>query len=216
MKYKYFLVLALSVLISFVGFSKAFADKPITVSSHSEISVHSGENENENEDDNNATDTEDINDDNGDDGEEATSTDDGLGEEHRSVVSTFVHSLLEVADREGGIGQQVREVAKSQNDSATTTEEAMEKVEDRNKVVKFFFGDDFKNLGVIRSELATTTNNIDKLNLLLNKTTLEADKTVIKNQISALKDVKDKVSAYVMDHENTFSLFGWFTKLFSK
>ena len=59
------------------------------------------------------------NEENTEENEEETET----ASNHRSVVSTFVHSLLDVAGREGGIGQQVRIIAQQQNDSLEETTE---------------------------------------------------------------------------------------------
>ena len=135
-------------------------------------------------------------------------------ETHRSVVSTFVKSLLAVADREGDIGAQVRVVAQSQNDSASTTASAMTKVDERGSLRTFFFGSDYRNLGVIRSEIATTTENIAQLKTLLDQATSTTDREELNAQIQVLEAEQVKVNAYVTAHENTFSLFGWFSKLF--
>lgn len=137
-------------------------------------------------------------------------------EEHRSTVASFVKSLLSVADREGGIGAEVRAIAQAQNDSATTSEDAITKVESKGKISTFFFGSDYKNLGKLRSEIATTQNNIGQLNNLLAKATSTADKVVLAAQIKVLEDSQVKVDAFVNAHENSFSLFGWFVKWFAK
>lgn len=134
--------------------------------------------------------------------------------EHRSAVSAFVKSLLLVADRDGGIGPQVRIIAKEQNDAASSTAEAITKVEDRGSVRKFFFGSDYKNLGVIRSELATTDKNIARLSALANVETDVLIKAELETQIDVLKDEQVKLNAYIEDHEDGFSLFGWFVKMF--
>lgn len=134
--------------------------------------------------------------------------------EHRSVVATFVRTLLAVAERERDIGGEVRLIAQAQNDSASTTESAMSKVDKKGSVNIFFFGSDYKNLGVVKSEMATTNNNISRLKALLAKTTSAEDRVELDAQIQALKSEQTKVDLYVTEHENTFSLFGWFIKLF--
>ncbi len=146
----------------------------------------------------------------------ATSSGQITSEEHRSTVASFVQSLLKVADHEGGIGSQVREIAKTQDESATTTTSAMVKVEERGSLQTFLLGSDYKNLGVIRSELATTSNNIARLKSLLDKTTNVADRAELNTQIQALESNQVKVDAYINEHEGTFSLFGWFVKLFER
>ncbi len=153
------------------------------------------------------------NNDNEERGHPASST---SAESHRSLVSKFVQSLKEVSDREGGIGEQVRVVARSQNDSATTTLKAMEKVEGRSSLRKFLFGEDFDSLKDIRNELATTTVNITNLKALYNKAITAEDKAVIITQIALLEDEQVRLEAYIKDHEDTFSIFGWFSKMFSK
>ena len=167
----------------------------------------------------NATST--IENDNGDNHGNATSTDENgngqlTAESHRSAVATFVHSLLDVANREGGIGAQVRVIAREQNDSATTSSEAITKINNRGVLQTIFFGDDYESLGVLRSEIATTTNNISRLNNLLDKTTSDTDKAALLAQIKVLEDSQAKLDTFVKAHGNSFSFFGWFTKMFSK
>ncbi len=137
-------------------------------------------------------------------------------EEHRSAVSKFVRSLLSVADREGGIGQQVRVIAQEQNQSASTTVQAMEKVQTRSKIKTFFFGSDYKNLGTLRSEMVQTKSRLEQLNRLVENTQNDADKTELQNQIKTLEQEQVKIESFLKTNENQFSLFGWFTKLFSK
>lgn len=137
-------------------------------------------------------------------------------ESHRSAVAAFVHSLLSVADRDGGIGTEVRTVAQAQNASASTTVTAMAEVEERGSIRTLLFGSDYKNLGVIRSEMATTANNIKQLRNLLDRTTDASTRAELDVQLKALETEEAHVSAYVTTHEDQFSLFGWFTKLFVK
>jgi hypothetical protein len=133
-------------------------------------------------------------------------------EAHRSAVATFVKSLLKVADREGGIGEQVRVIARSQNDSASTSEKAVLKVENRGKLRTFFFGSDYKSLGELRKEMVKTQNDIAKLKELLSKATNDSDKAELSAQIKVLEDFQVKIDAFVQARENQFSLFGWLFK----
>ncbi|MEI6042482.1 MAG: hypothetical protein WCQ00_02865 [bacterium] len=139
-----------------------------------------------------------------------------VSEDHRSTVATFVKSLLSVADREGGIGSKVREIARNQNDSATTTASSIEKVEKKGSISKFFFGSDYRNLNVIKDEMATTTANIAQLKLLLDKAATNTDRTALDAQIKVLEGEQTKLTNYVTQNENAFSLFGWLTKMFVK
>ncbi|OGZ18718.1 MAG: hypothetical protein A2175_00315 [Candidatus Nealsonbacteria bacterium RBG_13_42_11] len=136
-------------------------------------------------------------------------------EQHRSVVAGFVQSLLQVADREGGIGEQVRTIAQQQNQSASTTIQAMEKVQTRSRVKTFFFGSDYKNLGSLRSEMVQTENRLEQLNVVMENVQNEGDKTEIQSQIQTLEQEQIKIENFIKAQEGKFSLFGWLVKLFN-
>ena len=134
-------------------------------------------------------------------------------EQHRSAVANFVQSLNGIADRETGIGQQVRTIAQQQNQSASTTIQAMEKVQTRSKVKTFFFGSDYKNLGALRSETVQTRNRLEQLNQLMESVQNEGDQTELQNQIQALEQEQIKIESFVKAQEGKFSLFGWLVKI---
>lgn len=163
----------------------------------------------------NATDTNENANDNG------TSTDANAGGQltaaaHRSAVASFVQSLLSVADREGGIGAQVRVVAQAQNDSASSSSEAIAKIESRSALKTLFIGSDYKNLGILRSEMVKTENNIEQLKNLVAQATSDADKAELNAQIKVLVDLQAKEDLFIKANESKFSFFGWFVKLFAK
>ena len=137
-------------------------------------------------------------------------------EAHRSAVATFVQSLLAVANREGGIGAQVRAVAQSQQDSASTSAKAIANVEDRGWLRTVLFGSDYRSLGQLRSEMVTTNANITQLKNLLGNAVLDADKAELSAQIAVLEDLQAKTEAFVQTRESSFSIFGWFTKRFAQ
>lgn len=137
------------------------------------------------------------------------------GASHRSAVATFVQNLLNVANREqGGIGDQVRAVAQAQNDVVGADATAIDKIQNRNAVKTFFIGTDYKNLGILRSNMVKTRNQIDQLNALLDKTTSADTKATLTAQIQALTLEQQKINDFVNANESKFSLFGWFVKLF--
>jgi hypothetical protein len=144
-------------------------------------------------------------------------------EEHRSTVSNFVQSLLQVSDKEKGIGEQVKTVAQEmerianqQKESENATIGAMEKIQNRSKVKTFFIGTDYKNLGNLRSEMVQTRNRLEQTNRLIEKVQNEGDKTELQNQIKTLEQEQTKIENFVKTQESKFSLFGWFVKLFDK
>jgi len=135
---------------------------------------------------------------------------------HRSVVAAFVQKLLQVANREGGIGEQVRLIAQQQNQGATTTAQVVEKVEKRNKIKTFLIGTDYKNLGALRSEMVQTRNRLEQLTQLREKAKTEADKLELQNQIQTMMQEQARIENFIKAQEGKFSLFGWLVKLFNK
>lgn len=137
-------------------------------------------------------------------------------QEHRSTVATFVQSLLAVADREGGIGQQVKVIAQQQNASKEEVAVSIDKVEKRGKLKTFFIGSDYKNLGDLRSQMVQTRNQVDQLKRLADKATTDQDKTELQTQIQALEQQQANIDTFITQNESKFSLFGWAVKLFNK
>ncbi len=141
----------------------------------------------------------------------------GQAQKHRSEAAEFVLNLLHVAEREpGGIGEQVRTIAREQNEATEKIAEALDKVEKRNKIKTFFAGSDYKNLGQLRSAMVHVRNRIERLNRLMERIEGESDKNEIKNQIHALEQERTRIENFIKTNEDKFSLFGWFVKLFNK
>lgn len=135
-------------------------------------------------------------------------------EEHRAAVADFVENLLEVSDNEYAEREQIRTIAQEQNQSASTTIRAMEKVQTKSKIGTFLFGSDYKNLGTLRSETVQTRNRIEQLNRIMENAQNEGDKTELQNQVQILEQEQTKIENFVKSQESKFSLFGWLVKLF--
>ncbi len=210
------LLLLLVVLFSGAMFSVASAQETNTVSVHGDANIGL-ENQAVGNHDNGADATVTANEDN-----QATTSTEGndngelTAEQHRSTVASFVQSLRTVADHEGIIGTQVRVIAEAQDNEASTSAEAITRVANKGKFSTFLFGSDYASLGQLRSEMVTTQNNIDQLKTLLTQATTATDKAELAAQIKVLEDSQVKLDAFVTAHENTFSLFGWFTRWFAK
>jgi len=141
------------------------------------------------------------------------------GAEHQSVVATFVKSILEVADKEQkdvGIGEEVRVIAKEQNDVKDRVAESIDKINKRNKIKTFLIGTDYKNIGQLRSEMVKTANQIDQLKKLQDKLKSAENKTALQAQAKVLETEQQKIQDFMKANESKFSLFGWLVKLFNK
>jgi hypothetical protein len=149
---------------------------------------------------------------------EVTEVDDDAmseGEEHRSEVADAVHKLLEVSDRSGGIGDEVKEIANEQKDAHDDVADSMNDLNKRSGLLTFLIGTDFKNLGKLRSSLVTSENGIDRLM----KAKEKANRSVsdeIDAQIAVLKSENEHAKEFIAEQEGKFSLFGWLVKMFAK
>jgi hypothetical protein len=195
-----------------VGVAQAQVDADVRV----EVGPNENAENNRQNGDTPTTDAERSNTDNKGASANASTTGQLTAEAHRSSVASFVQSLLSVADRDGGIGAEVRAVAQSQQESASTTAEAVAKVEGRSKVMTFLFGSDWKNLGSLRSEAAKAAADMKKLEAALDDATSASVRADLEAQITVLKEQQEELVSFIAEHESSFSLFGWFTKLFVK
>jgi hypothetical protein len=137
------------------------------------------------------------------------------GVQNRSEVATRVQALLSVADRVGGIGVEVREIAHAYASSSAHIEEEKDDVENRPGWMVFLVGSDYKSLGEIRSELATTENGISRLTRARDAATDASVKAELDVQINALRASASTTAEFVEENEDEFSVFGWFFKFFS-
>ena len=134
-------------------------------------------------------------------------------EQHRSDVAKFVQTLLATSPRIGGIGEQVRLIAQEQASSTETIVTAIEQVEQRNRIRTFLFGTDYKNLGVIRSEIVTMQNRIQRLGTEAERMASSTDKNTLIKEIVTLGEERLKLETFIKNNESIFSLFGWVRKI---
>ncbi len=194
-------------------------DVQVTVTATSTGSTVSNERRNENgqaSSSNNARATSSVKSNNGKASTTATVSGNLTAEAHRSAVATFVQSLRTTADRDGGIGMEVRAVAQSQSDAASTTADAMTKIENRSKVVSFFLGTDWKSVGAIRSAIAQNNADVRSLEKAAALATDPSVRAELESEIETLQGTRVALEGFVTSHEEKFSLLGWFTKLFVK
>lgn len=134
--------------------------------------------------------------------------------DNRSGVAAYVQSLLAVADRDGGIGEEVRIVAREYASSSDRVIEAKAEVEGRPGWLTFIIGTDYGNLGKLRSELATTQNHIARLENAMNRSTDATVQAELAAQIDALETQASTTAKFVVENESKFSVLGWFFRIF--
>ncbi len=162
-------------------------------------------------------DADEINDnDNGTTTDKESKDDEGRGDERRSEVSKYVKELLNVADRQGGIGEQVRLIARDHEKDVNETEDDVKEIKNRGSFAKFFFGPDYKKISDAEEKLNKQTENLAELNKIKDSMATSTDKALLESQISAMQAIKDELKKEIDASQDIISLFGWLNRLFNK
>lgn len=136
-----------------------------------------------------------------------------INEQRRSEVANAVHEILKVADRNEGIGEQVRVIAQSQKENHDQLEDKLEKIKHRSNFAKFFIGSKYDEIEKAKELIKKDVEKINQLEELKSKITKEEDKIKITEQIETIKKAVSEVQEIIKDEGLDFSLFGWLAKI---
>ena len=133
----------------------------------------------------------------------------------RSQVANAVQAMLQVADRNGGIGQQVRVIAQNQNQNQAKLEQNLEKVQSRGSFAKFFLGPNYGEIKDAQKTLEQNKEQIKQLNQIRTQLSNQGDQQQLTEQIRILEQANLEIENSLIDAQDGFSLFGWLNKLLS-
>lgn len=137
-----------------------------------------------------------------------------MGEQRRSQVANAVHQMLQVADRVGGIGEQVRVIAQSQQQNHDEVEAKLERIKERSGFTKFFIGPKHDEIEKAKELIEQDKEKITRLEELKSTLANEEDKAKVDEQISIIKGAITEVEKIIGEEQKGFSLFGWLAKIF--
>ena len=133
--------------------------------------------------------------------------------EHMSEVAIKVQQLLQVKNS-GGIGEQVRQVAREQNQAQEQISTELEKINSRGRLARFFFGGNYQAVRNLEKLLEQNQLRIQQLQQLENKLTNQADLTKVQETIQALIQENTSIQERIEAEVQIKSLFGWLLQLF--
>jgi len=139
-----------------------------------------------------------------------------MSQQRRSKVANAVQQMLQVADRNGGIGQQVRVIAQEQNQSINQAEESLSKVENRNGFVKFLIGPNYGEINKSEKLLEQNREKIEQLNQIKTQLPNQGDHQMLTQQIQVLEQANLEIENTLKNSQQGISLLGWMFKFFSK
>lgn len=141
--------------------------------------------------------------------ETATST------QRRSRVANAVQEMLQVANRNGGIGQQVKTIAQTQTQNQEKLETSLQKVQSRSSFSKFFVGPNYGEINNAKKILEQNKEQIKQLNQVKNQLSNQGDAQNLTQQIQTLEQANLEIESSLGTAQKGFSLFGWMFRAFS-
>ena len=133
--------------------------------------------------------------------------------QNMSEVSKQVQQLL-LLETTGEIGDQVRQIAKEQNQAQTQIQEQLNKLDSKSKIAKFLTGTDYKAVKNLRQEMEQNQLRIAQLEQLQNQLYNQAELTAVQETIQALIQENTSLQEKIVAEEQMRSVFGWLLKYF--
>ena len=135
--------------------------------------------------------------------------------ENMSEVAKQVQGMLEIRTT-GGIGDQVRVVAKEQNQAQVMIQEHVMKMETKSEMLKKLFGPDYKSLSSLSQLIEENTLRIEQLQELLTQVQNYSDRTQIEATIQSIVSQNTALNNLIQEEAQTRSMFGWLMRLFNQ
>lgn len=136
--------------------------------------------------------------------------------QNMSVVAKKVEELLSDETVQGGIGQQVKDLASQQKQAQGEIKGQLDKLESRQGLMKKLFGTDQKAIKNLKRQMEQNQLRIQQLQELQAQVTNQAEETQIQLLTQALVEQNTALAEQVQAEEEVGSVFGWLVKLFNR
>lgn len=137
-------------------------------------------------------------------------------EQRRSTVADTVQEMVKIAERNGGVGQEIKTIAQTQTQNQVKLETGLQKIQNRGGFVRFFIGPNYGEIKESQKLLKQNKEQIQELNKLRAQITGQKDQQQIAEQVQLLGQVAQQVENALNESQKGFSLFGWMFRLFAK
>lgn len=137
-------------------------------------------------------------------------------EQKRSIVANAVQEIIKVADRNSGVGEQIKTIAQTQNQSQERLETSTQKIQTRSGFAKFFIGPDYGEIKKSRKLLEQNKEQVRQLNQLMPQIVNQDDQKQITEQIQRLEQINQQTETSLNEAQKGFSILGWIFRLFAK
>ncbi|MFA6194787.1 MAG: hypothetical protein WC719_03530 [Patescibacteria group bacterium] len=139
-----------------------------------------------------------------------------IAQQRRSQVASAVQTMLQISERNGGIGQQIKTIAQAQTQNQEKIETSLAKVQNRGALAKFFFGPNYGEINNAEKTLEQNREQIKQLNQVKNLLANQGDQQQLTEQINLLERANLEIGESLAKAQEGASLFGWLNRLFVK
>lgn len=148
--------------------------------------------------------------------QEKNTTGSQVAEQRRSDIASAVQEILQVAEKDSIVGQQVKIIAQTQTQNQEKLEAILQKVQSRSGFTKFFVGPDYGEINNAKKLLEQNREQIKQLNQVENQLSDQDDQQKLTEQVQLLEQSNQEIENSLNTSQKGFSLFGWMFKLFVK
>ena len=124
--------------------------------------------------------------------------------------------MIKVAERNGGVGQEIKTIAQTQTQNQEKLETGIQKIQSRSGFAKFFIGPNYGEIKNSQKLLEQNKERIQNLNQLKTQVADQGDQLQLVEQIQLLEQVNQQIETSLTEAQKGFSLFGWIFRLFTK
>ncbi len=136
--------------------------------------------------------------------------------ETRSSVAQQIQELLGTQSAAGGIGDQVKQWARTQQQSELKIQEHLSKIEGKTGLARSLFGPNYGSLNALKQEMNQNRVRVQQLEQLKLKLTNQSDITNVQEMIELLNQENTALQEKINLEEADGGVLGWLVKLFAK
>ena len=128
----------------------------------------------------------------------------------QNQIRLAIQTILASENLTGGIGDQVSELAQGFNNSIQETIQHEEKIQNRNKLVKWFFGGDIEAAEELEEESNELQARIQNMNQLIQNSEMDEEiKEILQQQIQVMQQEQTRLQQLAQEEKGNNGIFGF-------
>ncbi|MCK9378789.1 MAG: hypothetical protein M0P97_01430 [Candidatus Moranbacteria bacterium] len=133
----------------------------------------------------------------------------------KSQVASAVQTMLNIAEGDSKIGQQIKTIAQNQTKNQEKIQKNIENIQSRSGFAKMLIGPNYGEIKDAKTTLEQNKLQIKELNQIRTQLSNESDQQMLTEQIKVLEESNQEIEAILDQSQSGFSFFGWFNNLVS-